>query len=94
MLNRIKLVFNKGIRNVFSKKNIIKHFMDAAIALLILFTFFGEPFIGFNLPIIYFIIAMTIYLTYTIYKWICHLQDLFEAKKKELGLRNHKTTKK
>lgn len=93
MLEKIKLAFKNtfsienlqnGIRNAFSKKNLIRHFIDAVIAVLILFTFFGEYFIGKNIPIIYLILVMTAYLTYALYKWICHLQDRYEEEKEKI----------
>ena len=65
----------QAIKKAFTPKNILITIVDAVIALLILFTFWGEYLIGQNLSINYLFTAIFIYLTYAIYKFICRIQD-------------------
>ena len=92
MIERLKQTLKKifsfrsllnSIRSAFSKKNLIRHFVDAVVATLILFTVFGESLVGRNLPPIYLIVVLAIYLTYALYKWFSHIQDLYEQEKKK-----------
>lgn len=79
--DRIKEKTKKTVKEACSPRNIIMNIVEATIAGLILFTFFGNYIIGQNLPPVYLIIVLAIYLTYVIYKRICHIQDILEEEK-------------
>lgn len=74
----------KYIKKWFSLKNIIMTIAEFIIAIILVLTFAGEEFIGFNLPIYVLLVAIALYLVYPVYKFVLKIfDDIEEAKNKE-----------
>lgn len=76
-----KEIIKDKLRKAFSIKNLLIGVIDVIISIVVIFTFFGEEIIGYNISGIYFFAVLFVYMTYIIYKSICRLQDFIEEKK-------------
>lgn len=71
----------KYIKKWFSLKNIIMTIAEFIIAIILVLTFAGDEFIGFNLPIYVLLVAIALYLVYPVYKFVLKIfDDVEEAK--------------
>lgn len=71
----------KYIKKWFSLKNIIMTIAEFIIAIILVLTFAGEEFIGFDLPAYVLLVAIALYLIYPVYKFVLKIfDDIEEAK--------------